>query len=242
MGRGEGRDSEKHKVMLITGTRKGIGRYLAEYYVKKGYIVYGCSRSPIDYELNNYHHLCLDVTDESKVTQLFSQIRTTHQRLDVLINNAAVNVTRSPLLLVPYQSALKTVEINLLGTFLMSREAAKVMMKHSSGKIINFSSMAVKHEVEGEALYTASKSAVTSLTRVMAKELRTYGITCNVVAPSALTTDLMKDVETEKLQLLLQRNAIHETGKMEDITNTIDWLLSKESSAITGQVIYLGGA
>jgi 3-oxoacyl-[acyl-carrier protein] reductase len=241
MGRGE-RVQDEQKVMLITGTRKGIGRYLAEYYVKKGYVVYGCSRSPIDYELNNYHHFCLDVTDERKVMHIFSQIRTTHQRLDVLINNAAVNLTRSPLLLVPYQSALKTVEINLLGTFLMSREASKMMMRQSSGKIINFSSMVVKHEVEGEALYTASKAAVISLSRVMAKELCPYGITCNVVAPSALTTDLMKDVEAEKLQLLLQRNAIHETGKMEDITNTIDWLLSKESSAITGQVIYLGGA
>ena len=232
---------DEHKIMLITGTRKGIGRHLAEYYVKKGYIVYGCSRSPIDYELENYHHFCLDVSDESEVTHLFSQIRTTHQRLDVLINNAAVNITRSPLLLVPYQAALKTVEINLLGTFLMVREAAKVMMKHSSGRIINFSSMAVKHEVEGEALYTASKSAVVSLTRVTAKELYPRGITCNVVAPSVLNTDLMNGVEKETLQRLLQRNAIHEMGKLEDITNAIDWLLSKESSAITGQVIYLGG-
>lgn len=232
----------EQQIMLITGTRKGIGRHLAEYYTKRGFYVYGCSRTPINYAVDNYHHFCLDVTDETKVTHLFSAIRKAHNRLDVVINNAGVNLTRSPLLLVPYQSALKTVEINLLGTFLMSREAAKVMMKHSSGRIINFSSMAVKHEVEGEALYTASKSAVLSFTRVMAKELYPYGITCNVVAPSALTTDLMNDVERKALQHLLQRNAIQEMGKMEDITTATDWLLSKESRAITGQVIYLGGA
>jgi 3-oxoacyl-[acyl-carrier protein] reductase len=232
----------EQQIMLITGTRKGIGRHLAEYYTKKGFLVYGCSRTPIDYALDNYHHFCLDVTDETKVTHLFSAIRKAHNRLDVAINTAAVNLTRSPLLLVPYHSALQTIEINLLGTFLISREAAKLMMKHSNGRIINFSSMAVKHEVEGEALYTASKSAVISLTRVMAKELYPQGITCNVIAPSALNTDLMETVDREKLQHLLQRNAIHEMGKMEDITNATDWVISKQSSAITGQVIYLGGA
>ncbi|MCG7851010.1 MAG: SDR family oxidoreductase, partial [Methanosarcinaceae archaeon] len=67
------------------------------------------------------------------------------------------------------------------------------------------------------------------------------GITCNVIAPSALNTDLMDTVDRKTLQHLLQRNAIHETGKMEDVHNAIDWLLPKESSAITGQVIYLGG-
>ena len=232
----------EQQIMLITGTRKGIGRHLAEYYSKRGFLIYGCSRTPIDYTLDNYHHFCLDVTDETKVTQLFSTIRKAHNRLDVVINNAAVNLTRSPLLLVPYQSALQTIEINLLGTFVMSREAAKLMMKHSTGRIINFSSMAVKHEVEGEAIYTASKSAVVSLTRVMAKELFPHGITCNVIAPSALNTDLMETVDRNKLQHLLQRNAIRETGKMEDVHNAIDWLLSKKSSTITGQVIYLGGA
>lgn len=231
----------EQQIMLITGTRKGIGRYLAEHYTKRGFLVYGCSRTPIDYALDNYSHFCLDVTDETKATHLFAAIRKAHNRLDVVINNAAVNLTRSPFLLVPYQSALRTVEINLLGTFLMSREASKLMMKQSFGRIINISSMAVKHEVEGEALYTASKSAVISLTRVMAKELYLHGITCNVIAPSALNTDLMDTVDRETLQHLLQRNAIHETGKMEDVHNAIDWLLSKESSAITGQVIYLGG-
>ena len=231
----------EQQIMLITGTRKGIGRYLAKYYTKRGFFVYGCSRTPIDYALENHSHFCLDVTDETKVTHLFAAIRKAHNRLDVVINNAAVNLTRSLFLLVPYQSALRTVEINLLGTFLMSREAAKLMMKQAFGRIINISSMAVKHEVEGEALYTASKSAVISLTRVMAKELYLHGITCNVIAPSALTTDLMDTVDRETLQHLLQRNAIHEAGKMEDVHNAIDWLLLKESSAITGQVIYLGG-
>ena len=116
--------------MIITGTRKGIGKYLAEYYVKKGFQVIGCSRSQIDFELDNYQHFCLDVCDEPTVKKMFSNVRKTYGCLDVLINNAGVNLSLAPMLLVPYKSALKTFEINLLGTFLMSREAVKMMMKN----------------------------------------------------------------------------------------------------------------
>ena len=77
--------------------------------------------------------------------------------------------------------------------------------------------MAVKHEVEGEAIYPASKSAVISLTRVMAKEIYSYSITCNAIAPSALATDLIGAVNRESGTNLLLRNAIHDFGKMEDV-------------------------
>ena len=229
------------KVILITGTRKGIGKYLAEYYVEKGLQVIGCSRSSVDLQQDNYRHFCLDISDESRVKKMFVEIRKTHRRLDVLINNAAINLTFAPLLLVPYKSAHRTVEINLLGTFLMSREATKLMMQNRFGRIINVSSMDVKHESKGMAIYTASKSAVHSLTRVMAKEVYPYGITCNVIAPSAVKTDLSNAIERESLQAVLDRNAIPTMGKMEDISNTVDWLLRPESDAITSQVIYLGG-
>ena len=149
-------------IILITGDRKGIGRYLSEYYLEKGMTVIGCSRSETDLKHKNYQHFCLDVSDEQAVKKMYSEIRQTYGRLDVLINNAGVDLSFAPILLLPYKSALRTVEVNLLGTFLMSREAAKIMMKNSFGRIINFSSMAVKHEVKGEAIYTASKSAIIS--------------------------------------------------------------------------------
>ncbi|MDA2923375.1 SDR family oxidoreductase [Acidobacteria bacterium AH-259-L09] len=232
----------KDKVILITGTRKGIGRYLAEYYVEKGLQVIGCSRLPVDFPWGNYRHFCLDISDESKVKKMFAEIRKTYRRLDVLINNAAVDLASNPVLLVPYRSALRTIEINFLGTFLMSREAAKIMMKNGYGRIINVSSMDVKHESKGKAIYTASKSAVLSLTRVMAKEVYSYGITCNVIAPSAIKSDLSDAIERDILRSILNRNAIPTMGKMEDVSNAIDWLLRPESNAITSQVIYLGGA
>ena len=229
-------------VMLITGTRKGIGKYLAEYYSKNLYQVIGCSRGLIDYKLDNYQHFCLDVSEESSVKKMFTEIRKKYGRLDVLINNAGVNYAHSPLLLVPYESALKTVEVNLLGTFLLSREAAKIMKKKSFGRIVNLGSMAVKHEVKGEAIYTASKAAIVSLTRVIAKEISSYGITCNTVSPAAIDTDFIKNIKNNALNEVLSRNAIPNVGSLKEVSNTIDWLINTESSAITGQSIYLGGA
>ena len=116
-------------VMLITGTRKGIGRYLSEYYAMKEFQIVGCSRQDIDFEFDNYLHFILDITNEDSVKKLFKNIREKFGRLDILINNAGVNYALSPLLLVSYESAVITVKVNLLGTFLMSREATKLMMK-----------------------------------------------------------------------------------------------------------------
>jgi 3-oxoacyl-[acyl-carrier protein] reductase len=232
---------QNKKIILITGSRKGIGKYLAEYYSSKGYYVIGCSREPVDYSLPGYTHYICDVTQEIQVKKMLRDIKLTKGNVNILINNAGINLTMHPTLLVSYKNALKTVEVNLLGTFLMSREVARLMIKDSFGRIINFSSMSVRHEVEGEAVYTASKAAIISFTRVLAKEVFNFGITCNVISPSAIKTDLMNGIDENALNNVLARNAVKTEGKMQDVTNVVDWLIKPESDAITGQVIYLGG-
>jgi 3-oxoacyl-[acyl-carrier protein] reductase len=234
-------NKQKQTSILITGTRVGIGKYLTEYYSDKGFNVFGCSREPINYSVPNYSHYICNVTEEKQVKEMLRDIKKNNGPIDILINNAGVNLSLQSTMLVSYEKALKTLEINLLGTFLMSREVSKIMMKNSFGRIINFSSMAVKHEVEGEAIYTASKAAIISFSRVFAKEVCPFGITCNVVSPSAIETDLMMKIDENELRNVLARNAIKTKGKMEDVSNTIDWLIKPESGAITGQIIYLGG-
>jgi 3-oxoacyl-[acyl-carrier protein] reductase len=102
--------------------------------------------------------------------------------------------------------------------------------------------MAARHEVAGEAIYSASKAAIQTLTRVMAKEFYRYGITCNAIAPAAIETDMMNAVPRDALRDVLARNAIPEMGRLEDVSNAVDWLIQPESQAVTGQVIFLGGA
>ena len=227
--------------MVITGTSRGIGKYLATYYAEKGFTVIGCSRKPLEYQTNeNYHHFCLDIYDEKKVKELFSFIRKTFGRLDILINNAGI-ASMNHSLLTPLSTVEKILNTNIAGTFLFSRESAKLMKKFSFGRIINFSTIAVPIKLEGEAIYASSKSAVNTLSQILAREYSSYGITVNVIAPTLVETDLIKKVSDVKKEKILQKITIPKYTQMDDITNVIDFFIKLESNLITGQIIYLGG-
>lgn len=228
------------RTVLITGTRKGIGKYLAEYYSHKGFQIIGCSRKPVAFELSNYKHYCLDVSDESSVIKMFDDIRTTYHGLDILINNAGIGGMNHTLL-TPLKQVSKIMDTNYNGTFVCSREAAKLMMKSKWGRIVNFSTVATPWKLEGEAIYASSKAAISSLTQVMARELADFGITVNAVGPTPIDTDLIRSISSDKIQSLINRQAIKRMGEFEDISNVIDFFISPTSDFITGQIIYLGG-
>lgn len=228
------------RVMLITGTRKGIGRYLAKYYVGKDYLVEGCSRKEPDWDFPGYRHHIADVTDETQVRRMFTTIRKQHGRLDITINNAGVG-SMNHFLMLPVSTAANILDTNVKGTFLVCRESAKVMKKNHFGRIINFSTIAVPMLLDGEAIYAASKSAVSIFSKIIAKELAEFGITCNVIGPTPIETDLIRKVPREKIEKILRMLSIKRLGQFRDVSNVIDFFIKPESENITGQVIYLGG-
>ena len=208
--------------MLITGTRKGIGRYLAEYYIDKGYRVVGCSRSDSDFSSDAYEHFNLDVADEKAVIAMFGVILDKYGRLDVLVNNAGI-ASMNHTLLTPAITVSNIMDTNVLGTFILSREAAKLMKTQSFGRIVNFSTVATPLKLEGEAVYAASKAAIVSLTEILAREFADMGITVNAVGPTPVETDLIRNVPKEKIDRLLGRQAISRFGTFPDISNVIDF-------------------
>ena len=228
------------QVMLITGTRKGIGEQLVKHYVTKGFSVVGCSRKDVDYKFDNYQHFCLDVSDELSVKKIFFEIKNSYGRLDYLINNAGIGLANHSLL-TPGTSIHNIMNTNFLGTFLFCREGARLMKKNSFGRIVNLTTVAVPLKLEGEAIYSASKAAINSLTQILGKELAEFGVTINAVGPTPIKTDLIRSIPEEKIESLINSLAIKRYGKVRDVINVIDFFINPESDYVTGQVIYLGG-
>lgn len=227
-------------IALVTGSRKGIGRHLAERLVAGGYRVVGCSRQAAGWSLPSYEHVIADVTDESQVIGLLSGIRQRYGALDALVNNAGV-ASMNAALLTPGATVERIFRTNFLGTVLVSRESAKVMMTRRFGRIVNLTSVAVPMALEGEAIYAASKSAVETFTRILARELGASGITVNAVGPPPIPTDLTRGVPSEKLDALVGRLSTGRPGTLEDVANAVEFFLRRESGAVTGQILYLGG-
>ncbi|MHC1706024.1 MAG: SDR family NAD(P)-dependent oxidoreductase [Bacteroidales bacterium] len=228
------------KVAIITGTRKGLGRDLCLYYLEKGFIVAGCSRGEGSIDHPNYTHYALDVSEEIKAVGMIRDVYRKHGKIDILLNNAGI-ASMNPIPLNPSATAQRIMNTNFIGTFIFLREAGKIMLKGKKGRIVNFTTVATPLNLEGESLYAASKAAVESLTRIAAKEFGSSGITVNAVGPTPIPTDLIKNVPKEKMDALLEQQAIKRFGNINDLVNVIDFFIDDRSEFITGQVIYLGG-
>ncbi len=229
------------RVALVTGSRTGLGKFIAEELAGYGFRVVGCSRKSPGWSLHNYEHVETDVSDEAQVLSLLQHVRRVYGRLDVTVNNAGIAAMNHSLL-TPGSTVDRVFGTNVRGTFLVCRESAKMMQKPKQGRIVNFSSVAVPMCIEGEAAYAASKGAVETLTRVLAREFASFGVTVNAVGPSPIDTDLIHNVPEDSIRKLVNKLPLKRMGTPEDVMNVIQFFIRPESRNITGQVIYLGGA
>ena len=226
--------------LVITGSRKGLGRSLAEHYLSKGWAVWGCSRSDADWSHKNYHHTLCDITDPKQVRAFVRTAEKESGGVDALINNAGI-ASMNALLLTPAETARQVLTTNTLGTFHVLQEVGKGMCRRKAGRIVNFTSIANPLNLEGEAIYAASKAAVESITRIAAREFGTHGVTVNAIGPTAIDTDLVRTVPKAKIEALRERQALPRQGRPEDVIHVVDFFLQPSSDFISGQVIYLGG-
>ena len=228
------------KTIVITGTRKGIGKEMADHYLGEGWQVVGCSRGEGSIEHDHYQHFALDVSDEDAVIAMARTIKASHGKVDALLNNAGI-ASMNHALLTPASTVNRILQTNVVGTFLFCREMSKLMRRTENGRIINFTTVAHPLNLEGEAIYAASKAAVESLTRILARELAELKITVNAIGPTPIETDLIRGVPQEKMDALIARQALGRMGEVRDVINAVDFYLREESDFITGQVLYLGG-
>jgi 3-oxoacyl-[acyl-carrier protein] reductase len=234
----------KDKVVLITGSSRGIGLEITKHFLDHGASVIGLSRSEISFSHKNYTHYAVDLGKVEDIVNCFKkQIKKSHKHIDIVINNAAV-LTPQYAMIMPIQNAIDMVNVNLLGVFFVSREAAKLMRNQNCGRIINIGSMTTTLEPIGESIYAACKAGVNTMANVMAKEFSTLNITCNTLAITAFETDMLNQhSETAKIKIkeIIKNLTIPRIANRDDILNVIDFFASDRSSYITAQTIYLGG-
>lgn len=231
---------KESSVIIISGTSKGIGRGVAEFFLGQGHKVFGCSRGAKTIDNSSYIHYQVDITDEKQVCQWISDIKKQTGKIDLLVCNAGIAPAATILTMMSgslFESLIKT---NISGSFYICREVSKQMMKQKSGRIISISSMSVGLHLEGTSAYSATKSAVVEMTKILAKELAPFGVTCNVIAPSMIMTDAVEVLGEKIIEKALEKLTIKRKLSIEEICNVISFFASENSSSITGQVIHMG--
>lgn len=229
------------KVAVVTGARRGVGRMIAQHFLDGGARVVGFARGEDGViEHPSYTHEAVDVTDAKEVQRAFARINKALGRVDVVVNNAAV-LTSQYSMVMPAANAQAMVDTNLLGTFYVSREAAKLMKKAKRGRIINIGSMAASLEPIGDSLYAACKAGVSVLAGVMSKEFSSFNVTCNTLGITAIETDMLNQLPREKIDAIIESLPVPRYAEPDDIFNVVDFFASDRSSYVTAQTVFLGG-
>lgn len=226
---------------MITGTSRGLGAALAQAYLAVGERVVGCSRGAATIAHTNYRHYTVDVSDELSITRMFADMRGAKMVPRLLVNNAALG-QNSLTTFTSAQSAKQILEVNLLGTFLISRETLKLMQRHRFGRIVNLSSINVPLASVGSSLYNATKAGLDAMGCSLANECKTYDITINSIGLSLVANTGMAESLNEAAlaakQAHLLKPKLLETA---EILAVINFFASAEAKNITGQLLYFGG-
>jgi 3-oxoacyl-[acyl-carrier protein] reductase len=240
----------ENQIAVVTGAGRGIGHAIAVRLAKEGARVASVSRTETNArktadEINVSRPdaakaYAVDVADQAAVQKAAAQILEDFGRVDILVNNAGV--TRDGLSMRMSIDDWDTVlNTNLKGAFTFTQALMRPMIKQRSGRIINISSIAGLTGNAGQANYSASKAGLIGLTKTLARELASRGITVNAVAPGLIETDMTTVLSEEIRQSILQKVPLGKLGEPEDIAGAVAYLASPEAKYITGQVLTVDG-
>lgn len=240
----------KGKYALVVGASSGIGRQFAKALAEQGANVAIAARridrlESLEKEVKQQGVRCLavpcDVTSEESIMQCAEKVIGEFGRIDILCNNAGIDIFNE---LSTFTTEMwdKTMNTNIRGMFIMSREVGKIMMKQNYGKIINTASIGGRFASEGNIAYYASKGAVINFTRGLACDLAPYNVTVNSIAPGVFDTELTHEsISTPLGQDSLKRVPLKRFGKDGDMDGILIYFASDASCYTTGQVIFVDG-
>jgi len=237
---------DEKKVVIVTGSSRGIGKAIATSFLQQGHTVIVNGRKELSAELMDYfnglggvaHPIIGDISDETFVKSMIKETKKTFKKIDVLVNNAGL--TKDNLLIrMSEEDFDSTMTVNLKGAFFTSREAAKVMLKQRSGHIINISSVVGTVGNVGQANYSASKAGVIGFTKSIAKELAPRGIVANAIAPGFIESDMTDSLTDQIKEQALESIPLKRLGTAEEVAELVNFL--SDQKYITGQVLHVDG-
>ena len=246
------------KVALVTGATTGLGYDIAKRLARDGFSIVATATTEANCKkiIESFHEegltqiraLPLNVTQEESVINVMAKIDQEFGRLDVLINNAGVALRvkgkKSLVVDTPLKDWQQTIDINLTGTFLVSKHAIRLMQRHKWGRIINMSSRAGRtRTILAGAHYAASKAGILGFTRILADELAPHGITVNAVAPTRISTPMAKTVSNpaEMDARFIAETPVGRLGLPRDVSAVVGFLVSDEAEFLTGITIDICG-
>ena len=234
------------KNVLITGATGGIGQSLVKVFHTNGYNVCATGTNVEKLSLlekkydKRFKSIQCDLSDNVQINDLIRKSNEFYGGTNILINNAGITKDNLSIRM-SLEEWKKVIDINLTSTFLMCKSVIKDMIKAKWGRIVNISSDAAKIGNPGQSNYVASKSAIEGLTRTIANEVASRGITVNCVAPGFIKTEILNSVDKKRLSMMEEKIPLGRIGNVDEIASAVYYLSSEESSYITGQVLHVNG-
>ena len=234
------------KNVIVTGAAKGIGKEIVARLISENYFVIAVDSDetagkmlPEYFGEDNVSFFMADISNEVSVKNIFEWVLKEYSTIYALVNNAGI-IRDKMIWKMSLEDFDAVINVNLRGTWLMCREAAKIMREQKSGRIINISSRAWLGNA-GQSNYSSSKAGVIALTRVLALELGKYNVMANAIAPGLIDTPLTQNLEKDVLQKLIDAQPTKTMGKPEDVAHVVSFLANEKTNFVTGQVFYVDG-
>lgn len=238
------------KVAVVTGGYRGLGRAMCVTLAKAGAHVIAADvlQAEVGQETlaavsaagGKGELMKLDVTQAEAVDEGIRELAKRLGRLDILVNNAGI--ARDNLLLrVSDEDIQKTFAVNVTGAINCARSAIRLMMRARTGRVVNLASVVAELGNPGQAVYSASKAALIGLTKTLAREYASRGVTVNAVAPGFIDTDMTKNLPQDAKKYMIEQIPLARIGQPDDVAAAVLFLCSDEASYITGQVIRVNG-
>ncbi len=242
-------DFEGQKV-IVTGATRGIGKAIAQAFLDEGALVVGTYGSDDDaaqqfvskniHRKERFHLIKCNVASPEDVVSFYEKIETDLDNIDVLINNAGIR-RDAMLALMTTEDWQSVLDVNLTGSFLMTKPAVHLMMKKKYGRIINITSPVAHLGFSGQANYAASKAGQVAMTKSLAKETAKKKITVNCVSPGFIDTDFIQDLSKEQISAYKKTVPMRRFGTPQEVADAVLFLASSKACYITGTVLEVNG-